>query len=294
MSDPLEATEYVCERCAHAPVTSVPLPFVLDDLVQTMPPRLLDALADCARCLAHDGVHIDRAHVEAVHTCFGAFAIPLEPWLAERAVVARPELAGAALLVVDVDATIVDPAENWQRRLDALRTLEAPEVVIAQARASLERARAHPVSLEWERVAAWPCPSRFPGTTAFGAIAKVMAEHALPPLVGAHAWEPIRSAIDRAIDELRLDASFLSYRHALSNEPAHTDLRARGLELAVRFLDELGHTDLRTNQDTLVDDCHFTLASAGLAAEAASVHRTWLEVAIPRALRLVSSWPSDL
>lgn len=62
---------------------------------------------------------------------------------------------------------------------------------------------------------------------------------------------------------------------------------ARGLELAVRFLDELGHTGLRDNQDTLVDDCYFTLRAHGHGSEATDVFRVWLEDAVPRAWRKV-------
>ena len=59
--------------------------------------------------------------------------------------------------------------------------------------------------------------------------------------------------------------------------------RAIGLHLAVRFLDELGRTDLRDSQDTLVDDCYFSLLRHGLPDAAARIYRAWLELAVPRA-----------
>lgn len=296
MSDEDESPDdgYVCKRCVMRPIERVALPPVFDaGFVQTIPPLLLDALGRAASCLAHDGFTIDRAHVEAVHAQFGAVAIPLEPWLAARAVAERPELAGTALLVADLDALLVHPAENWERRIEALRRVQAPDILLDDARASLERARARNVRLEWDRVAPWPSDARFPGTVAFGGIAGVLAKRTLPPLIGALESGPILAAIDRAIAGLSLDAETRSYRHQLSVESENASVtdarRARGLELAVRFLDELGHTDLLTNQDTLVDDCHFALAGVGLGDEAATVYRTWLEVAVPYALRLVAS-----
>lgn len=281
---------YVCARCTATPIDGVALPSSFDAaLTSTMPEGLLRALARCAACLAHDQRTIDRAHVEAVHAALGRFAVPLEPWLAARAVVARPELAGVAQLVADVDAILVSPAESWQRRHDALVRAGAPEVVLDQARASLERTQADDVRLEWEGVAAWPAEDVFRGTVAFGEIARAMAEHALPAFVGATDATALLAAIDRAAAALVLDPAALAYRHRLQAEVERTadTRRARGLELAVRFLDELGHSDLRTNQDTLVDDCHFALAAVGLADEAAAVYRLWLETAVPRAWRRV-------
>ena len=78
-------------------------------------------------------------------------------------------------------------------------------------------------------------------------------------------------------------------RHALAaaGAAAGDPAEARGLELAVRILDELGHTDLRDNQDTLVDDCYFTLRAAGRPAVAARVYRAWLDEAVPLAWRAI-------
>ena len=53
-------------------------------------------------------------------------------------------------------------------------------------------------------------------------------------------------------------------------------------ERPVRFLDELGHTDLRDNQDELLDDVYYTLRHHGLP-EAKSVCRVWLEAALAHA-----------
>jgi hypothetical protein len=288
--DALNDHDSICERCSTNPSAGVRLPAAFDlALTRSMPDALLRALQSCAACLAHDARTIDRAHVEAVHALFGPMAVPLEPWLAARAVVARPELGGAPQLVVDDEAALVSPAESWERRLEALVRANAPEVVIEGARTSLARARARDVRLEWERVRAWPAEEVFLGTVAFGEIARVLAAHALPSLLGGPAVTPVLAAIDRAAAMLVLGDEALAYRHELhADSQRTTDMRrARGLELAVRFLDELGHTDLRTNQDTLVDDCYFALARFGEADEAAAMYRCWLERAVPRAWRRV-------
>ena len=48
-----------CARCGDAPVDADAWPD------RALPVALRAALVACARCLAHDGVTIDRAHVEA-------------------------------------------------------------------------------------------------------------------------------------------------------------------------------------------------------------------------------------
>jgi hypothetical protein len=290
---------YVCARCTANRIAGVMLPSAFDvALTSTMPQALLSALANCAACLAQDERTIDRAHVEAVHARFGRSALPLEPWLARRAVAARPELARASLLVADVDATLVSPVETWERRLEALTHAHVPGVVLAQTRQSLEAARALDVRLEWDRVAPWPAEDLFPGTVAFGEVARVMAEQVLPAFLGRRDAAPLLSAIDGAAAALVLDSVTLACRHRLQAEvevERKTDARrARGLELAVRFLDELGHSQRLTNQDTLVDDCHGALASVGLGDEAAAVYRCWLEAAVPRAWRRVGGQYSQV
>jgi len=281
--------ELRCRRCAERPAGPPPdrrelLAALAPAVVDALPAGLADELVRCLRCLAHDGVTIDRAHVERAHEQLGPIAEPLAPWLAARAIAARPELAGAGLLVAEADAVLIPPAEIAGRRLEALLALDAPGVLIAGAREALAAAEATGVRLEWERVHAWPAPGRFPGTVAFGEIARVMAEHAIPPLVGPRDQGEILGAISWVIPRLVLDEDGLEYRHQLAAmaaaEPAPR--RARGLELAVRFLDELGRTDLRDNQDTLVDDCYGSLLQRGLPDAAARTYRTWLEVAVPR------------
>lgn len=272
-----------CARCGDAPVDADAGPD------RALPAALRAALAACARCLTHDGVTIDRAHVEAAHAAFGATAEPLEPWLAARAVAARPTLAGAPLLVAPPDAILVAAAENHQRRLDRLIELAAPAVIVELARAELADAQARPERLTWERVAPWPAPAAFPGTIAFAAIARHLAALALPALVADAA--PLLAQIAAAADALVLDPAALAARHALAaaSAAAADPATARGLELAVRFLDELGHTGLRDNQDTLVDDCYFTLRAAGRPAVAARVYRAWLDEAVPLAWRAVAA-----
>jgi len=278
--------ELRCRRCVERPIDRRELAAAFaPELAASLPDALADELVRCLRCLAHDGVTIDRAHVERVHELLGPIAEPLAPWLAERAIAARPELAGAELLVAEADAVLIQPAEIARGRLDALLRVDAPDVLIADARAALAAADASPVRLEWERVHAWPAPARFPGTVAFGEIARVMAEHAIPPLVGPRDQDEILGAISWVIPRLVLDEDGLEYRHQLAAMAAEErdPRRARGLVLAVRFLDELGRTDLRDNQDTLVDDCYFSLQRQGLADAAARIYRAWIEVAVPRA-----------
>jgi hypothetical protein len=285
-----EELELRCRRCAEPPIER-PLDHrelaavLAPAIVQALPGGLADELVRCVRCLAHDGVTIDRAHVERVHEQLGAIAEPLAPWLAERAIAARPELAGADLLVAEADAVLIQPAEIARRRLDALVSVDAPGVLIADAREALAAAEASPVRLEWERVHAWPAAARFPGTIAFGEIARVLAEHALPPLLGPLDQDEILGAISWAIPRLVLDPDGLEYRHQLAAMAAEERelRRAGGLRLAVRFLDELGRTDLRDSPDTLVDDCYLTLRRHGLHDAAARIHRAWLEIAVPRA-----------
>jgi hypothetical protein len=281
---------YVCRRC---PDPAADRPIDRGELLHVMPPAIVDALpaplaaelVRCVRCLARDGATIDRAHVERVHELFGPTAEPLAPWLAERAIAARPELAGAGLLVSDAEAVLIQPAEIARQRLESLIRVDAPSVLIADMREAVVAAEAAPVRLEWERVYAWPAPARFPGTVAFGEIARVMAEHAIPPLVGPHDQDEVLGAISWVIPRLVLDEDGLEYRHQLAAmAPEERDpRRARGLVLAVRFLDELGRTDLRENQDTLIDDCYAALSGQGLSELAARIYRAWLEVAVPRA-----------
>jgi hypothetical protein len=284
---------YECARCAVR--GTEPAPLERPEL-GPLPAALARALAASVACLAADGRSIDRAHVEAAHAAFGAFAWPLEEDLAARARGARSDLPREGLLVTDGMATLVHPADNLARRLASLETAGAPEVILADTRADLAVARRVDVRLEWERVHAWPAPHLFPGTVAFGEIARVMAAYALPLLLGAEDSKVARTAIDTAAAALVLTPEALAYRHALDHAAVRESAlrQRRGLELAVRFLDELGHTDRLSNQDTLVDDCHFTLAAAGLAEEAAQVHRIWLERAVPAAWRRVreSAWPS--
>src|SRR5262245_2642360 len=107
-----------CPRCTERPIDRRELVAVLAPAVaEALPGELADELVRCVRCLAHDGVTIDRAHVERVHELFGPLAEPLAPWLAERARAARPELAAAELLVAEADAMLIHPAEIARRRL---------------------------------------------------------------------------------------------------------------------------------------------------------------------------------
>ncbi len=284
---------YVCARCAAR--GTEPAPFERAEL-GTLPEALARSLAASAACLAEDGRTIDRAHVEATHEAFGAFAWPLDAPLAERARAARPELPRDGLLVTDGSATLVHPADDLARRLATLEVAGVPEVILAETRVELAEARAREVRLEWERVHRWPAPALFAGTVAFGAIARAMAAHTLPLLLDAEEARAAREAIDEAAAALVLGPERLAYRHALDHAATceNAPRRRRGLELAVRMLDELGHTDRRTNQDTLIDDCHFTLAAVGLTQAADDVYRIWLERAVPAAWRAVheSAWPS--
>lgn len=283
-----DGAELRCARCADRPIdrpidrrelAAVLAPAV----IEALPGGLADELVRCLRCLAHDGATIDRAHVERAHEALGPIAEPLAPWLAARAIAARPELAGASLLVAEADAVLIPPAESARQRLDALISVDAPDVLTAGAREALAAAEASPVRLEWERVHAWPAPGRFPGTVAFGEIARVLAEHAIPPLVGRD-HEEILGAISWVIPRLVIDEDGLEYRHQIAAMAAEErdPRRAGGLRLAVRFLDELGRTDLRDSPDTLVDDCHGSLLRCGLPDAAARIYRVWLEVAVPR------------
>ncbi len=291
MSDAGDA--YLCARCAAR--GTEPAPFERPEL-GPLPAALTRALAASVACLAVDGRTIDRAHVEAAHAGFGAFAWPLDDGLAARARAARPDLPRVGLLVTDGDATLAHPADDLARRLASLETAGAPEVILADTRAELAVARGLNVRLEWERVHAWPAPALFAGAVAFGEIARVMAAHALPLLLGAEDARVALAAVDAAASALVLTPEALAYRHALDHAAAFESAlpRRRGLDLSVRLLDELGHTGRLANQDALVDDCHFTLAAAGQAEEAGKVHRIWLERAVPAAWQRVreSAWPS--
>lgn len=262
-----------CARCGP--------PLDLPPFDASLPPLLGVALARCARCLAHDGVRIDRTHVAEAEAAFGAVAEPLEPSLAEHARALRPELADAKLLVAAPDTPLVQPVEAQRQRLASLLRIGVPDVLLEGARAALAEAEAAgPIALGWDRVFAWPAPEPFPGTVACGEIARTLAEHAIPPLVAPHDRAEILGAIDWAIANLVLDDEMLAYRHELAE---------RGLTLPVRFLDQLGRTDLLASEDTLLDDCYATLLRAGHAAAAAHTYRTWLEVAVPRAWAKVSA-----
>jgi hypothetical protein len=235
--------------------------------------------------MAVDGATIDRAHTERALASFGAFAEPLAPWLAERAIAARPELAGAARLVADVGALLIAPAESWRQRLERLVALRAPEFVVDDARRALARAEESDPRLEWERVHPWPAPGVFRGTEVFGAIACELAARVIAAMAPSE-HRDIVEAIQRAASALALDEAALALRARLAREATGGDRRARGLELAVRFLDELGHTGLRDNQDTLLDDdAHFASTRHGLELH---LHRFWLERAVPRAWRLAA------
>lgn len=281
-----------CRRCP-LPGSEAEQPIDRHELVPALGPalavalsaELAEALVRCVRCLAHDGAAIDATHLEHVHERLGAIAEPLAPWLVERAVAARPELAHAELLVAEADAVLISPADIARRRLDALVQHDAPSVLIEGAREALAAAEAAPARLEWERVHAWPAPARFPGTVAFGEIARTLAEYAIPPLVGPIDAGEVLAAISWVIPRLVLDEDGLEYRHTLAAMAAEEPelRRARGFALAVRFLDELGRTELRTSPEPLVWDCYCALRDQGLAAAAAGLHRAWLEVAVPRA-----------
>jgi hypothetical protein len=282
--------ELRCRRCP-APPHERPLDrrelevVIAPAIVGALPGELADELVRCVRCLAHDGVTIDRAHVERVHELLGPIAEPLAPWLAERAVVVRPELAGAGLLVAEADAVLIPPAEIARQRLDALVAVEAPDVLIAAAREALAAAEATSVRVEWERVHAWPAPARFAGTVAFGEIARMLAEHTIPPLLGPPDDGEVLGAIAWVIPRLVIDEDGLEYRHQLAAMAAaeRDPCRAEAFRLAVRFLDELGRTDLRDSPETLIDDCYLSLRRHGLHDAAARIYRGWLEVAVPRA-----------
>ncbi|HWO19700.1 MAG TPA: hypothetical protein VNO30_13030 [Kofleriaceae bacterium] len=292
-ADEDEADDELELRCQRCPALPHERPLDRRELGAAIAPAIVGALPDelagelvrCVRCLAHDGVTIDRAHVDRVHELLGPVAEPLAPWLAERAVVVRPELAGAGLLVAEADAVLIPPAEVARQRLDALASVDAPDVLIAAAREALVAAEAASVRVEWERVHAWPAPARFAGTVAFGEIARILAEHTIPPLLGPPEDGEVLGAIAWVIPRLVIDEDGLEYRHQLAAMAAEerAPRRAEGLRLAVRFLDELGRTDLRDSPDTLVDDCYLSLRRHGQNDAAARVYRVWLEVAVPRA-----------
>lgn len=274
---------YVCARCDPEPPDEIEAARWLE-LGMPAELALALALAACARCMAVDGATIDRAHTERALASFGSFAEPLAPWLADRAVAARPELAGAARLVADVGALLIAPAESWRQRLERLVALRAPEVVVDDARRALARAEESDPRLEWERVYPWPAPGVFRGTEMFGAIACELAARVVPAMAPSE-HRDIVEAIQRAASALALDEAALALRERLARDATGADRRARGLELAVRFLDELGHTGLRDNQDTLLDDAHFASTRHGLVLD---LHRFWLEHAVPRAWRLAA------
>ena len=176
---------------------------------------------------------------------------------------------------VDRDAVVGQTASAARERLASLLHIGVPDVLLEGTRAALAHAEAAgDLPLEWHRVHAWPAPAQFPGTVAFGEIARVLAEHAIVPLAHAHERAELLGAIDWAIANLVLDDEMLAYRHELAE---------RGLTLAARFLDQLGRTELLDTPDTLVDDCYFTLLRHDRPVEASTLYRTWLDVAIPRA-----------
>lgn len=272
--DELDDVGYTCGRCG------------LGQRAMTQG-SIEDALAGALLCFRVDGRRADRAHVEAVHDLFGAYALPLEPRVAERARAANPQLADAAILVAPVDATLVDPVESWTRRVERLIELHAPDIVIDRARASLARASANPVRLEWERVRAWPAVASYPGTIGYGVVARTTAALVFESLVPGES-ERLLAPIDRAIAELRLDLDGFGERARFVDEIARAettgDLRRRlAFRFAVRCLDELGHTGLRDDQDTLVDAAHGALLHARRDADARSVFSRWFEVAVPAA-----------
>jgi hypothetical protein len=263
------------------------------ELVAALPDALAADLTACLRCWSRrDRTRIHCVHVERVHHRFGPFAVPLEPWLAERARAARPELAGTALLVAETDAVLVHPAELYRRHLERLLTLAVPDVMLDDVRTRIAETERHDVRIEWERVHAWPCEAEFPGTIGFAEIARTLAEYTLPRLAGD---ATMLEAIERAASRLMLDDADRAYRDRLAAtaEDAAGPASAAGRELAVRFLDELGHTGLRTNQDTLVDDCYFTLLHAR-RTDAAGVFHAWLELGVPRAWRRLANAAGSL
>jgi len=271
---------YLCERCGMREPSRVVGP-------------LDDAIADARRCLERDGVTIDRAHVELVHARLGVFAVPLESWLAERARLLRPELANASRLVADVDATLVHPAELWQLRFDRLIALRAPSSVVDATRRELVRLEGRVIRLEWERVHPWPALDRYSGTVGFGVIARVVAGHVLRAIFGDDAREML-AAIERAIATLSLDDEDHDLRARLDGRRALAAAngdraRAAGLGFAIRCLDELGHTHLRDDQDTLVDAARLTLVRAGRIVAAEETYRLWLDSAVPKAREAIAT-----
>jgi hypothetical protein len=250
------------------------------------------ALAAASGCIDASG-YIDRTHVEAVHALFGAFAIPLEPWLADRARALRPELARAAHLVAPHDVILVIPEESWSRRLEQLLELGAPDIVVEDARRALAREASRHVHLEWDRVRAWPASEHFLGTLGFGVIARTIARHVVSALAPDEA-DDVLATIDAVIAAHRLDADGFAARAELVTRLGRA--RTMGdvpstvaLRFAIRCIDELGHTGLRDDQDTLVDAAYFGLLHAKREAEARAVFAVWRDVAVPEARARVAS-----
>lgn len=271
---PEDEPEYPpCEGCDAGPASVDELaPFLAPDLVASMPADLRPALAACARCLSRTGETIDRVHTEEALAAFGGFVAPLPRFLIAAAHGARPDLAASDHLVYEVGALLVHPAEVLRQRIANLEQLKAPDVVIDPTRAKLRARENELVRLEWERVHAWPPPEAVSGgSRAHAALAKVLARHALPALLDLASHADLLRAIEKAADTRRLDAEGWALRERL------TSLERSALP--IRMLDELGCTDLRDNQDTLLDDTYFTLKAHGLPG-AESVYRVWLEAAL--------------
>lgn len=242
------------------------------------------ALAACARCLARSGERVDREHVEAVMVSLGGACFPLGRRFADRARSERPELAAAEVIVIEDGAAVWGPRVVLGERIASLERLRAPEVVIAPLREELEARRDERFLPEWHRVWAWPPPVEVAGRTlAHVAMAKVLARAALPRLGSAAALPAIERAADRAI----VDAEGWEKREALAAS-APSDAGAR---LALRYLDELGHTDLLSDQDTLLDSTYFAMRGAGLP-RGGDVCRVWLEDAFPAGWRASRPGPT--
>jgi hypothetical protein len=264
-----------CEVCGTEPAPNDALTaFVDPSRLAALEGPIRRALAACARCLSLTGETIDRVHAEALLRAFGGFCAPLPTFLEAPARAARPDLAASSLLVYEIGAQLWQPADALRQRLASLESLKAPEVVIASMREQLAAREHEVVRLEWERVHPWPARSACDGSRAHAALAKVLARHAMPCLLERDAAREI-AAIERAADTGRLDDEGWAIRRALADTE-------RG-KLAVRFLDELGSTDLRDNQDELLDDVYYTLRHHRLP-EAKTVCRVWLEAAVAHAL----------
>lgn len=276
--DPYDHLGYVCERCGRNQ--------------RALRAEGLESALDRARtCFAEDGSRIDRAHVEAVHDLLGTFALPLEARVAERARVARPELARFELLVAPEDATLVHPREALSNQLERLIELRAPDVVLDHLRDSIARWEGRDVHLDWERVHGWPSPTSFPGTVGFGVIARLVAAHTFEALVPSDSSR-LLGPIDDAISSLRLGLDGFAARADLVSDVARAEIvgdveRNVAFRFAIRCLDELGHTGLLDNQDTLVDDAYFTLRHARRDADARAVFTLWLDVGVPAAVATI-------